>query len=69
VPGVTWLGIFKEANRHPDTGQVVGAVIHIAMMTPKRRAQAEKKIAEARSGHTGNVAGRQVAWQMMNLLP
>jgi hypothetical protein len=34
VPGVTWLGIFKQANHHPDTGQVVGAVILLARMTP-----------------------------------
>jgi hypothetical protein len=34
---------FKQANHHPETGQVVGAVIHIPMTTPERRAQAEKK--------------------------
>jgi len=59
VPGVTWLGIFKQANHHPETGQVVGAVIHIAMMTPKRRAQAEKKIAWAESGHMGKPRARR----------
>jgi hypothetical protein len=47
VPGVTWLGIFKSTNHHPDTGQVVGAVILLARMTPEKRAQAEKKIADA----------------------
>jgi len=50
VPGVTWLGIFKSTNHHPDTGQVVGAVILLARMTPEKRAQAEKKIADAESG-------------------
>jgi hypothetical protein len=54
VPGVTWLGIFKQANHHPDTGQVVGAVILLARMTPEKRAQAEKKIAEAESAQPAN---------------
>lgn len=50
VPGVTWLAIFKQANHHPDTGQIVGAVILLARMTPEKHAQAEKKIAEAENG-------------------
>lgn len=52
VPGVTWIGIFKQTNHHPETGQVVGAVILLARMTPERIARAEKKIAEAENGHT-----------------
>jgi hypothetical protein len=52
VPGVTWLGIFKSTNHHPDTGQIVGAVILLARMTPEKRAQAEKKMADAKNGET-----------------
>jgi hypothetical protein len=39
VPGVSWIGIFKRANHHPDTGQVVGAVILVARTTQEKRAR------------------------------
>ena len=37
APGVTWIGIFKQTNHHPETGQVVGVVILVARMTPGKR--------------------------------
>jgi hypothetical protein len=49
VPRAWWIGIFEQASHHPDTGQVVGAVMLVPRMTPGKGAQAQMKIVDAKS--------------------
>lgn len=48
VPGVTWLGIFKCTNHHPETGQVVGANILLARKTPEKSAKENRRLRKLR---------------------
>lgn len=47
IQDVTWLGIFKCTTHHPETQEVVGAIILLARKTADKMTKAEAKIVEA----------------------